>query len=106
MNPPKGAIKKWIEALRSGKYKQDKYQLQTSKGFCCLGVACDLFSPKHKRNKGILVGFIPDSLAPHWLVNIAKDPHLFLSWKNDVGGFSFDEIADCLQAVYVLKVLE
>lgn len=32
----------WIAALRSGKYKQTKAALRDSKGFCCLGVLCDL----------------------------------------------------------------
>lgn len=30
----------WVDALRSGKYKQTKYSLQDELGFCCLGVAC------------------------------------------------------------------
>lgn len=42
--------KRWIAALRSGKYKQTVEQLQKSThgyetedcGFCCLGVLCDL----------------------------------------------------------------
>lgn len=29
---------KWIEALRSGKYKQANGYLQTKDGYCCLGV--------------------------------------------------------------------
>lgn len=34
---------KWVDALRSGEYKQGKGQLQTKSGnFCCLGVLCDL----------------------------------------------------------------
>lgn len=34
---------KWVEALRSGKYKQGKYWLRSSKDeFCCLGVLCDV----------------------------------------------------------------
>lgn len=35
----------WIEALRSGEYKQDRDggQLKTDKGFCCLGVLADLY---------------------------------------------------------------
>lgn len=38
---------KWVEALRSGKYKQGKMQLRVvlpdgEPGFCCLGVACDI----------------------------------------------------------------
>ncbi len=40
MNPK---IKKlWIAALKSGKYKQTKKCLQDAKGYCCLGVLCDL----------------------------------------------------------------
>jgi hypothetical protein len=32
----------WTTALRSGNYKQTVGMLRDSKGFCCLGVACDL----------------------------------------------------------------
>lgn len=39
--------KKWVEALRSGKYAQGSRQListaQEGKQFCCLGVLCDLY---------------------------------------------------------------
>ena len=44
---------KWLEALRSGKYKQGKNLLKTEDGYCCLGVLCDLHrkSTKSKRNK-------------------------------------------------------
>lgn len=34
---------KWIDALRSGEYKQGKGRLRNSENeFCCLGVLCDL----------------------------------------------------------------
>lgn len=35
--------KKWLEALRSGKYKQGKGKLKRSDTYCCLGVLCDLY---------------------------------------------------------------
>ena len=35
--------KKWVSALRSGEYKQTRFTLKDHHGFCCLGVACDLF---------------------------------------------------------------
>lgn len=35
--------KKWIEALRSGRYKQGKGHLRTKDEYCCLGVACELY---------------------------------------------------------------
>jgi hypothetical protein len=37
---------KWIDALKSGKYKQTHAALRFDDGFCCLGVACDLAGPE------------------------------------------------------------
>ena len=34
--------KKWVKALRSGKYKQGRGELREEDRFCCLGVLCDL----------------------------------------------------------------
>ena len=34
----------WIKALRSGKYQQTRHALRNEKGYCCLGVLCDIFS--------------------------------------------------------------
>ncbi len=34
--------KKWVDALRSDKYSQTQGQLRNDKGYCCLGVLCDL----------------------------------------------------------------
>lgn len=33
---------KWIEALRSGKYKQGKDALRSRNTYCCLGVLCEV----------------------------------------------------------------
>lgn len=33
---------KWTTALRSGKYAQSRGVLESSRGFCCLGVLCDI----------------------------------------------------------------
>ena len=38
---------RWLEALRSGEYKQTTENLQNSNGFCCLGVLCDLHAKEH-----------------------------------------------------------
>jgi hypothetical protein len=40
MNPEIKA--KWVAALRSGQYMQIKGKLTDGKGFCCLGVLCDI----------------------------------------------------------------
>lgn len=39
----KELVKKWVEALRSGKYKQGRKALRNKNDeFCCLGVLCDI----------------------------------------------------------------
>ena len=35
---------KWVAALRSGEYAQTRSWLRDGKGYCCLGVACDLYT--------------------------------------------------------------
>jgi len=35
---------KWLEALRSGEYKQGSYALHKSDRFCCLGVAIEVLT--------------------------------------------------------------
>ena len=34
-------IERWIAILESGKYQQDRHQLKSCIGFCCLGVYAD-----------------------------------------------------------------
>jgi hypothetical protein len=46
---------KWVEALRSGKYKQGKAALCTDGNFCCLGVAAELFKTEDTVVKTFLV---------------------------------------------------
>lgn len=36
------AAKKWVKALKSGKYEQTVGQLKRDGKYCCLGVACEL----------------------------------------------------------------
>ena len=41
--------KKWLRALRSGKYKQTKEMLHKKNGgYCCLGVLCDIYAKEKK----------------------------------------------------------
>lgn len=122
---------KWVNALRSGEYQQTKGCLQDSEGFCCLGVACDIFikpGSKITKSNGVLSGDMPENqtYAPAWLLNIDDDFQLktgeALPELNDTGfdlhiedgedfftetvRLSFDEIADLIQAVYILKVVD
>jgi len=120
MDEFKENIQKWCNALRSGEYEQAAGLLQNSKGFCCLGVACMEFIPKDKRllrkGTGHLEGSTPDYFqlhSPRWLRGINRDferktypANLSLVDLNDSGKYSFDEIADCLEAVYIHEVLK
>ena len=103
---------RWANELRSGKYQQTKFKLQDSIGYCCLGVACEMFSGKHPRRYGMLNGIMPskDLRDPEWLADVGNDffkrTGFSLQSLNDFGPvglaqFSFDEIADMIDIVYV-----
>lgn len=119
INPTKQQIKKWCEALRSGKYKQTKNELENKGGYCCLGVACMVFISKQKRSyfKSFLLGAVPEDQpnAPKWLKLLSDDFERKTAWNiaqlNDRGydvfdPFTFDEIADLLELVYIHKILD
>lgn len=130
MKVSKKTITKWIDALRSGEYKQTTGELQDDNGFCCLGVACKEFIPKEKLDlqcNNNLYGQLPNDQynAPDWLRYINYDfqnlTGIALTTLNDndstdtnpdivtkIGPkqYTFDEIADLLQAVYVEEVLK
>lgn len=43
--------KKWIDALRSGTYKQAHERLRRGdRKMCCLGVLCDLYNQEHEES--------------------------------------------------------
>lgn len=94
---------KWIEALRSGKYKQGTCCLRSAGDrFCCLGVLCDVVDPTCWELTGGDVYMGPDSTAtigPHvrerigWGGFLAADQTIELMRVNDDMLSSFDEIA-------------
>ena len=68
MQMKKKWAKKWVEALRSGKYKQTQYHLKDADGYCCLGVLCTLTEYKNNYTKMIYVygdgNFSKNSVLP------------------------------------------
>ena len=93
---------KWIEALRSGKYKQTRGKLKGRNGaFCCLGVLCDIQGGKWEcaKNKYLLDGFY--SSIPPKKLNAGIFNYAPLVDRNDglEGGraHSFSEIADYIE---------
>lgn len=99
---------KWLEALRSGEYKQTTGRLRNSQeeGFCCLGVLCDIMEPEswsdddeHQEcfslpSNDILVKTGMKMFLPN--IDVDYTPS-HLSTMNDHGS-TFTEIADWIEA--------
>lgn len=102
---------KLVDALRSGKYRQEKYYLETYRGCCVLGVACKELAPNLNLDHGDnLITFVEG--APEFLKKLEEysfgtatgrygDYPLNLSWLNDNEDLNFDELADIIQAEFV-----
>ena len=109
-------VEKWVAALRSGNYLQTKGKLRGKRGFCCLGVACDVYSKEtgegewsmgaHTRTSysfGVDGIYIKDHLPQEvveWFGLSTKDGgwrHSSLSMRNDTGS-SFNKIADIIES--------
>lgn len=102
---------KWVDALRSGEYKQTTETLQDEYGYCCLGVACKVaeqngINVNTDEDNGDISG---DSLfsqqdVKNWL-GLYDNEGLFettpskcyLTTLNDTEGLDFDEIADYIE---------
>jgi len=96
--------RKWVEALRSGKYRQAQRRLRRDDAFCCLGVLCDIAGRGQWRDDG---GFIFE--GPHDvehtvlpvgmndLVGLGPLDEAHLAEMNDEGE-SFAKIADYIEA--------
>lgn len=96
---------KWLEALRSGNYKQGQKVLRSQDNkFCCLGVLCDIMDPEAWNNDSVFGG--PQygeneatSFPPHAVleqIDESSDALWPLAWKNDDGA-PFTEIADYIE---------
>lgn len=101
--------KKWVAALRSGKYKQGLRALKTGDEYCCLGVLCEILL------KDKLITEFPSPDNKGWLDASARDAAKLgtssgsfrdvttvpnggdLAWMND-HGFNFGQIADVIES--------
>jgi len=79
---------KWIEALRSGEYKQISESLRSYNGFCCLGVACHLYDP----NQWLLVRVPADE-------GVSEDDYT-LVFKAASGAHDMPSTGDVDQSIY------
>lgn len=104
---------KWLEALRSGKYKQSQGFLNTLNGMCCLGVLCDVVdsskwyeNPDPYSTLKVYPGNPPEDgsadmmcfppMAITRLADLTNDEMCNLAERND-GGDTFHEIADWIE---------
>lgn len=115
----KEVMKKWVKALRSGKYKRGSGNLRkkTSTGYrhCCLGVLCDITpGVEWIEYPGGQVSWASDELGPEDAVlpvgvmeysGIGDEQGYMPSKKgkctlvdiNDSGKYSFNKIADIIE---------
>lgn len=102
-----------VAALRSGDYRQGREKLRTADGFCCLGVACDLFKKEtgggewHKRLDGVFYFNFDSESDEYYLIPAVRNWFGFkhrnpkaagvrLSEMNDASK-PFSEIADFIE---------
>lgn len=122
--------RRWVEALRSGEYAQTKGKLQRvvpgdhgePEGFCCLGVLCELavadrVIPEARQESatgGAEYGrSLVDEILPievqEWAGLSSQDPVLMphestsrcASYRNDNLGWTFEELADAIEATFL-----
>jgi hypothetical protein len=108
MNPE--IKQKWIDALRSGEYKQTWTRLRCENSYCCLGVLTNLYLKETNQEWDYNVydktygyesfkGHLPDSVV-EWSELESNNPRInnaVLSYYNDVVAYSFNQIADLIE---------
>lgn len=126
MNKLTPAQQAWVDALRSGDYRQGRSYLQDDQGrFCCLGVACEV-----ARQHGVEVeversehshmvydgsSAYPPKQVKEWLGlvdaggrfnrgTVEDCPTNTLYGLNDNWGWTFDQIADAIERAQGLFV--
>jgi len=98
-------IQKWINALRSGDYDQQKGTLKGTGGYCCLGVYCSLMGKEPPEvSVEEIEDEVPDYEGPMELYDYCReniDPDVVEDgiFMND-GGKTFLEIADMIEEFY------
>lgn len=97
---------RWVEALRSGEYKQGKEQLrQSDDSFCCLGVLCDIVDSakwrevsagyRYSGKEFAALSFPPPEISAR--VGLPRNIQDAVAAMNDEGS-SFAQIADYIEA--------
>jgi hypothetical protein len=97
--PAQALVHRWTGALRSGEYAQAKGYLRTPKGYCCLGVACNLLRPDGWLEEARLSESGFSFLSPHsWPSSVAlpADVASLLHFKSPDGNYMLDGVSHTL----------
>lgn len=98
---------KWLEALRSGRYKQGQFRLRSENDkFCCLGVLCDISGEgewehlpdggySYKRGEEAQSSVLPQFLAD--VVDLADGQEGKLVDMNDGHWLNFLQISEWIE---------
>ena len=88
---------KWVEILRSDDYNQGVNRMKSDNGFCCLGVACDLYAQSHGKEWDTLRNSTDDGWIYSFLGHQNRLPYQVQNWlglKDDVGKFKDMYVSD------------
>lgn len=103
----KALKKKWVKALRGGRYKQARNVMRLGDSYCCLGVLCDIQGVDWSKVKN----FDSEDLPRGFNAGLTKAQRNCLAAMNDgrAGKYNqnphcrlhdFSEIADFIEAKY------
>ena len=96
----KRARKKWVKALRSGKYEQTQSYLYYDGAFCCLGVLCEVAGLERDEYDAYAGKRMSAPREAMRFVGLSHDEGRFgesyLSCEND-NGVSFTRIAEIIE---------
>ena len=98
----------WIDALRSGKYRQAQYRLKSDEGYCCLGVLCDLARVDGGPGWSDGLYRVIDGQLPHQMarfMGLTQRAQNRLADLNDKSCTPFPQIADYIEQRIMPKAL-
>lgn len=101
MSKPKvnaGFRQKFIEALRSGRYKQIEGSLAYEGAYCALGVGCSVLGVKDSEMNVGMPARIADHVKKRVGIACSGITSLdYIAGLNDTAGYDFNQIADWLE---------
>lgn len=128
MTVNKENVRKWVDALRSGEFKQGSSYLNLEETYCCLGVACEVAIREGVQVERTICdcnvegccrstrydggdAWLPKSVQK-WLGVDNGDIPIFYEDEllsaadlNDNRALSFEQIADAIEATYLKEEL-